>query len=137
MRDEKTPPIELSARTKEFALRVIRLFCSLPKNTQAQVLGKQALRSGTSVGANYREAKRSRSRAEFISIIGVCIKELDETAYWLELLVESDIVSSQKLKDLYQECDQLIAILTTISKKTKASALHTSSLNTPSPIKAG
>jgi four helix bundle protein len=116
---------------------VIRLFCSLPKNTQAQVLGKQALRSGTSVGANYREAKRSRSRAEFISIIGVCIKELDETAYWLELLVESDIVSSQKLKDLYQECDQLIAILTTISKKTKASALHTSSLNTPSPIKAG
>lgn len=137
MRDEKTPPVELSARTKEFALRVIRLFCSLPKNTQAQVLGKQAHRSGTSVGANYREAKRSRSKPEFISIIGVCIKELDETAYWLELLVESDIVSSQKLKDLYQECDQLIAILTTISKKTKASALHTSSLNTPSPIKAG
>jgi four helix bundle protein len=103
MRDEKTPPVELSARTKEFALRVIRLFCSLPKNTQAQVLGKQALRSGTSVGANYREAKRSRSKPEFISIIGVCIKELDETAYWLELLIESDIVSSQKLKDLYQE----------------------------------
>jgi four helix bundle protein len=126
MRDEKTPPVELSARTKEFALRVIRLFCSLPKNTQAQVLGKQALRSGTSVGANYREAKRSRSKPEFISIIGVCIKELDETAYWLELLIESDIVPSQKLKDLYQECDQLIAILTTISKKTKASALHTS-----------
>lgn len=126
MRDEKTPPVELSARTKEFALRVIRLFCSLPKNTQAQVLGKQALRSGTSVGANYREAKRSRSKPEFISIIGVCIKELDETAYWLELLIESDIVSSQKLKDLYQECDQLIAILTTISKKTKASAIHTS-----------
>jgi four helix bundle protein len=137
MRDEKTPPVELSAKTKEFALRVIRLFCSLPKNTQAQVLGKQALRSGTSVGANYREAKRSRSKPEFISIIGVCIKALDETAYWLELLIESDIVPSQKLKDLYQECDQLIAILTTISKKTKASALHTSSLNTPSPIKAG
>jgi four helix bundle protein len=126
MRDERTPPVELFARTKEFALRMIRLYCSLPKNTQAQVLGKQALRSGTSVGANFREAKRSRSRAEFISIIGVCIKELDETAYWIELLVESDIVSSQKMKDLYQECDQLIAILTTISKKTKASALHTS-----------
>ena len=126
MKNEKTPPVELSARTKEFALRMIRLYCSLPKNTQAQVLGKQALRSGTSVGANFREAKRSRSRAEFISIIGVCIKELDETAYWLELLVESDIVSSRKLKDLCHECDQLIAILTTISKKTKASALHTS-----------
>ena len=126
MKNEKTPLVELSARTKEFALRMIRLYCSLPKNTQAQVLGKQALRSGTSVGANFREAKRSRSKAEFISIIGVCIKELDETAYWLELLVESDIVSSRKLKDLYHECDQLIAILTTISKKTKASALHTS-----------
>jgi four helix bundle protein len=126
MKIEKTPPVELSVRTKEFALRMIRLYCSLPKNTQAQVLGKQALRSGTSVGANFREAKRSRSKAEFISIIGVCIKELDETAYWLELLVESDIVSSRKLKDLYQECDELIAILTTISKKTKASALHTS-----------
>jgi len=134
MRDERTPPVELSARTKEFALRMIRLYCSLPKNTHAQVLGKQALRSGTSVGANFREAKRSRSKAEFISIIGVCIKELDETAYWLELLVESDIVSSQKLKDLYQECDQLIAILTTISKKTKASTLHTSSLNKPTPV---
>lgn len=137
MKNEKTPPVELSARTKEFALRMIRLYCSLPKNTQAQVLGKQALRSGTSVGANFREAKRSRSKAEFISIIGVCIKELDETSYWLELLVESDIVSSQKLKDLYQECDQLIAILTTISKKTKASSLQSSSLNTPSPTKAG
>jgi len=135
MRDERTPPVELSARTKEFALRIIRLYCSLPKNTQAQVLGKQALRSGTSVGVNFREAKRSRSKAEFISIIGVCIKELDETAYWLELLVESDIVGSRKLKDLSQECDQLIAILTTISKKTKASALHTSSLNTPTPVK--
>lgn len=126
MKNEKTPPVELSARTKEFALRMIRVYCSLPKNTQAQVLGKQALRSGTSVGANFREAKRSRYKAEFISIIGVCIKELDETAYWLELVVESDIVSSRKLKDLYQECDQLIAMLTTISKKTKASALHTS-----------
>lgn len=126
MRDEKTPPMELSVRTKEFALRVIRLHCSLPKSTQAQVLGKQVLRSGTSVGANYREAKRSRSKSEFIAKIGDCLKEHDETAYWLELLVESDIVSSQKFKSLYQECDQLIAILTTISKKTKASALHTS-----------
>jgi len=100
MRDEKIPRFELSVRTKEFALRVIRLYCSLPKSTQCQVIGKQALRSGTSVGANYREAKRSRSKSEFIAKIGDCLKELDETAYWLELLVESDIVSSQKLKDL-------------------------------------
>jgi four helix bundle protein len=124
MRDEKTPPMELSLRTKEFALRVIRLYCSLPKSTQAQLLGKQVLRSGTSVGANYREANRSRSKNEFIAKIGDCLKELDETAYWLELLVESAIISSPKTKALYQECDELIAIFTAISKKTKASALH-------------
>lgn len=126
MRDEKTPQLDLSVRTKEFALRVIRLYCSLSKSTQAQVLGKQVLRSGTSVGANFREAKRSRSKSEFIAKIGDCLKELDETAYWLELLVESGIISAAKMKGLYQECDELIAILTTISKKTKASSLHTS-----------
>jgi four helix bundle protein len=126
MRDEKKPARELSLRTKEFALRVIRLYCSLPKNTQAQVLGKQVLRSGTSVGANYREAKRSRSKSEFIAKIGDCLKELDETSYWLELLVESEIISTARMKGLHQECDELIATLTTISKKTKASALHTS-----------
>ena len=87
MRDEKKPPVELSVRTKDFALRVIRLYCSLPKSTQGQILGGQDLRSGTSVGANYREAKRSRSKVEFISKIGDCLKELDETYYWLELLV--------------------------------------------------
>ena len=126
MRDEKKSMIELSVRTKEFALRVIRLYCTLPKSTQAQVLGKQVLRSGTSVGANYREAKRSRSKSEFIAKIGDCLKELDETSYWLELLVESGIIPLTKTQALQQECNELIAILTTISKKTKASALHTS-----------
>lgn len=126
MRDEKKIVIELSVRTKEFALRIIRLYCSLPKSTHAQVLGKQVLRSGTSVGANYREAKRSRSKVEFIAKIGDCLKELDETLYWLELLEESGIISSMKIQALEQECNELIAILTTISKKTKASAIHTS-----------
>ena len=126
MRDEKKSMIELSVRTKEFALRVIRPYCALPKSTQAQVLGKQVLRSGTSVGANYREAKRSRSKSEFIAKIGDCLKELDETSYWLELLVESGIIPLTKTQALQQECNELIAILTTISKKTKASALHTS-----------
>lgn len=119
MRDEKNTHLELAIRTKEFALRVIRLFCSLPKTTQAQILGKQVLRSGTSVGANYREAKRSRSKSEFIAKIGDCLKELDETSYWLELLVESGLVNSSKLVVLQDECDQLIAIFTTISKRTK------------------
>jgi len=124
MRDEKTPPMELSVRTKEFALRVIRLFCSLPKSTQAQVMGKQLRRSGASDGANYREANRSRSNSEFISKIGDCLKELDETSYWLELLVESEIIAPTKMKHLHNECDQLIAIFTTISKKSKASTIH-------------
>jgi four helix bundle protein len=126
MRDEIKSPVDLSIRTKEFALRVIRLYCSPSKSTQAQILGKQVLRSGTSVGANYREAKRSRSKADFIAKIGDCLKELDETPYWLELIVESGIITPLKMKSLHQECDELLAILTTISKKTKASAFHTS-----------
>ena len=106
MRDE-TPATDLRIRTKEFALRNIRLFAALPKSTVAQVIGKQLLRSGTSIGANYCEAYRSRSNAEFIAKIGDCLKELDETAYWLELLGESGTVSLNKLTNLRNECDQL------------------------------
>jgi len=111
---------DLRERTKTFALQIIKLFVSLPKRAEAQVLGKQVLRSGTSVGANYREAWRARSRAEFVSKIGDCLKELDESAYWLELLVESQIIASTHLADLQDECNQLLAIFTSISKKTKA-----------------
>lgn len=82
-------PQDLQVRTKDFSLRVVRMYSALPKSTEAQVLGKQVLRSGTSVGANYREATRARSKAEFIAKIGDCLKELDETAYWLDLLAES------------------------------------------------
>ena len=119
MNDEK--PKDLQIRTKEFALRVIRMYSALPKSIEAQVLGKQILRSGTSVGANYREANRARSKAEFIAKIGDCLKELDETAYWFELLAESGIVPDSKLTSLRDECDQLLAIFTTISKKSKSS----------------
>ena len=111
---------DLGVRTKEFALRIVRMFGALPKTTEAQVLGKQLLRSGTSVGANYREANRSRSNAEFVSKIGDCLKELDETAYWLELLSDAGIVAEAKLAPLRDECDQLLAIFTTISKRAKA-----------------
>ncbi|MBL0177422.1 MAG: four helix bundle protein [Ignavibacteria bacterium] len=111
---------DLKIRTKAFALRVIRMICALPKTEVARVLGKQALRSGTSVGANYREAHRARSKAEFIAKIGDCLKELDETAYWLELMAESGIVSAKKLESLSDECDQLLAIFTTISKRSKS-----------------
>jgi four helix bundle protein len=110
---------DLADRTRQFSLRLIRIFSALPKSAVAQVLGKQALRSGTSVGANYREAHRARSKPEFISKIGDCLKELDETACWLELPTESDILPPAKVAALLDECDQLIAILTTISKRSK------------------
>jgi four helix bundle protein len=110
---------DLPERTKTFALRVIRMYSTLPKTNEAQTLGKQVLRSGTSVGANYWEASRARSKAEFTAKIGDCPKELDETAYWLEHLAEADILPVTKLIDLRDECDQLLAIFTTISKKSK------------------
>lgn len=116
MNDEK----DLRVRTKAFARRIIRLYCALPKNdTVAQVLGKQALRSGTSVGANYREACRARSKAEFISKVGDSLKEAEETSYWLELLTEEHVVAPKRLQPLLQETDELLAILTTISKRSK------------------
>ena len=110
---------DLAPRTKNFARRIIRLYVALPKETVAQVLGKQALRSGTSVGTNYREANRSRSKAEFISKIGDCLKEADETAYWLELLADEKIVTKNRLEPLLQETNELIAILVTISKRAR------------------
>lgn len=112
-------PEDLRARTKSLALRVIKMYGKLPKSTEAQVIGRQVLRSGTAVGANYREAYRARSDAEFISKMGDCLKELDETAYWLELLVEGGIVKAEQLTSLQDEVNQLIAIFVTIIKKRK------------------
>lgn len=110
---------DLRDRTKAFALRIVKMFSSLPKGTLAQVIGKQVLRSGTSVGANFREAFRSRSNAEFVAKLGDCLKELDETSYWLELLVETGIIKSERLHGLLDESSQLIAILTAIAKKVR------------------
>ena len=116
------PPVDLRIRTKDYASRVIRLYVSLPKNRVAEVIGHQLLRSATSVGANYREACRSRSNAEFVSKLGEVLKELDESSYWLELLTENHIVSPAKLEALQNETDELIAIFTAISKKRKIAA---------------
>ena len=110
---------DLTARTKEFALRVIRLYAALPKSAEAQVLGKQLLRSGTSVGAHYREAIRARSNAEFISKLEGGMQELEESSYWLELLVEAEIISPEKLKPLMVEANELMAILVTCVKNVK------------------
>jgi len=120
MKDEKDqPPQDLRQRTKAFALRIIRLFSALPKTTEAQVIGKQILRCGTSVGAQYREGCRARSNAEFISKLESSLQELDETSYWLELLVESGIVTVNRLDELQNEANQLIAIFVTCVKNAK------------------
>jgi four helix bundle protein len=112
---------DLRNRTKAFAIRVVRTFSALPKTTEAQVLGKQLLRSGTSIGANYREAFRARSKAEFIAKCGDSLREIEESAYWLELLAESEIVSVETLVPLRQECEELTAIFVTILKRAKTS----------------
>jgi four helix bundle protein len=110
---------DLKARTKAFALQVIRLYSSLPRNTVSQVLGRQLLKSGTSVGAQYREATRARSRAEFVSKIESCCQELEETTYWLELLADSGIVAEAAIRALHMEADELMAILVSSVKTAK------------------
>ena len=102
------PEKDLRQRTKKFGLQIVRMFSGLPKTTEAQVLGKQVLRSGTSVGANYREAYRARSRAEFIAKCGDSLRELEETAYWLELLVDGRIIPAHELSTVWEECNELM-----------------------------
>ena len=119
-RSKKGEVVELRTRTKEFALRIIRLYSGFPKQTEAQVIGRQMIRSGTSVGANYREAYRARSKAEFISKVGECLKEIEETGYWLELLVDSAIVSEERVASLTNECSELTAIFVASIRKAKS-----------------
>ena len=114
MKDE-----DFAGRTKQFVLRIIRLYRELSKSVEAQVIGKQILRSGTSIGANYREARRAHSKPDFLNKISICIKEADESLYWIELLVESGIVKNESLEALRDENDQIIAILVSMSKKSK------------------
>jgi len=122
----ENPKADLRVRTKAFALRVIRLYCSLPKLTEAQVLGKQLLRSGTSVGAQYREAVRARSRAEFVSKIETALQELEETVYWIELLADGGIVRPVSLQNLLREAEELTAIFVRSAKTAKTSRKPTS-----------
>lgn len=111
---------EFRRRTKDFASAVVRFYCSLPKNRiEAQVLGKQLLRSGTSVAANYREASRARSDCEFTAKIDQCSQEADETQLWLELLRDDCGIGSPDVERLWREADELIAIFVTMSKRVK------------------
>ena len=110
---------DLIGRTKQFALKIIKLVASLPKTREADIIGTQLLKAGTSVGANYRESNRFRSKAEFRAKIGIVEQEADESLYWLELLKESGITSGELLDELLVEADELVAIFTTIGKKSK------------------
>jgi len=110
----------LKSRTKKFGLHVIHLVESLPSIRTANVIGNQLLRSGTSVGANYRSACRGRSKADFISKVGIAIEEADESLYWMEMLVEAELVSENRLADLMKEANELIAILTASVKTARS-----------------
>jgi four helix bundle protein len=116
---ENETPQDLRTRTADFALRIVKLYVSLPKTTEAQVLGKQVLRSGTSVGANYREGNRAKSDADIVNKFESVLQELDETDYWLDLLIRSDILPAKKAEGLIKETDELLAIFTTIVTKIK------------------
>ena len=118
----QSQPEQLRDRTQAFALRVIRLFRSLPYKTDTQVLGKQLLRCGTSVAANYRAACRARSKAEFVARIGIVAEEADEAVLWLELLIESGIIKTEMTEDLLIEAKELAAILTASQQTAKRTA---------------
>ena len=111
---------ELKKRTKQFGLRVIRLVESLPSSQTARTIGNQLLRSGMSVGANYRAACRGRSKADFIAKAGISLEEADECLYWMEMLQEAGIMPVEKMKDLMKEADELVAIFTASIKTARA-----------------
>ncbi|MDQ3254296.1 MAG: four helix bundle protein [Acidobacteriota bacterium] len=114
---------EMKKRARAFALRIIRLVEALQRNRTADVIGKQLLRCGTSVGANYRSSSRARSQADFISKMGIVEEEADETIYWMELLVESGLVKSGRVTNLLDEANQIVAIV--------VSSIKTARVNKP------
>ena len=118
------PAAELKNRTKQFAIRIVRLFRSLPKTEEARIIGKQMLRSGTSVAANYRAVCRARSKAEFIAKIGIVVEEADETVLWLELLVDTDIVPENRMASLLSESNELLAIFAASQHTARKKTVH-------------
>jgi len=114
---------DLATRTKQFALRAIRLCNALPKNPAGRVISNQLLRSATSVGANYRAARRGRSKAEFMAKLGLVEEEADESCYWLELVIEANLLPEKKVTALHDECNQILAMVVA-SRKTGKSRKH-------------
>ena len=114
-------PDELKQRTKQFALRVMKLVAALPDNKVGRAIGNQLIRSGTSVGANYRAACRGRTSAEFAAKLGVVIEEADESAYWMELIIEGELLAAERIGPLLQEANEIVAIMVA-SRKTAQGA---------------
>ena len=115
--DNKEFAEELEKRTRRFAVSIIKLSASLPKTPEALVVRNQITKSGTSIGANYREANRSRSKADFVNRIRICESEASETQYWLEVIVAAGLFTQDKVEVEYKECSELLAIFTSIGKK--------------------
>lgn len=118
-RENRISPEELKERTKKFGLRVIKLYEELSRTRKGEILGNQLLRAGTSVGANYRAACRAKSDADFIYKIEIVEEEADESAYWLEMISESNIVKKNRLNDLLKEANELTAIFTSSGRTVK------------------
>lgn len=121
----------LKKRTKQFALRVIKMVRSLPKTKEADVIGKQLLRCATSVAANYRSACRARSQADFISKVTVVEEESDESAFWMELIIESEILKKSQVESLLKEANELTAIFTASGKTARGNKNPQSKIRNP------
>ena len=117
-------PDDLKQRTKQFSLRVLKLVAALPKNLAGRTIGGQLVRAGTSVGANYRAACRARSKVEFIAKIGIVEEEADESAFWMELIIEGDLMKAELVQSLLDEATELAKIMAS-SRKSAAESLKT------------
>jgi four helix bundle protein len=119
--DQMTKPEALRERTKQFAISIIKLFRVLPRTDEARVIGRQVLRSGTSVAANYRAACRARSKAEFVAKLGIVVEEADETVFWLELLVDAQVIRHAQIADVVTEANELLAIFAASQRTVRSS----------------
>lgn len=122
---------DLKTRTKQFALRIIRMVRSLPKTKEADVIGKQLLRCGTSVAANYRAACRARSQADFISKVIIVEEESDESAFWMELIIDAEILKKNLVEELLKEANELTAIFTASGKTARSNKNPQSKIRNP------
>lgn len=120
---------DLQVRTKKFALKSIKLYQSLPKSEESRILGKQFLRCATSVAANYRSSLRARSTAEFIAKLGIVVEEADESTFWMELMIESEIISEKEGEKLLEESKELLKIFSASRKTAKENQKLNKSLN--------